>query len=330
VHTAPSFRSYTLKSKHCILSNVHFIWWGPCPGDEPAANLARCIGTPVAVANACPQHQIFFWCKASQLFAFAAAFAAHPDKPTMAVRGVDTLSEKFHDVAMLGDNAKWFSDADENLVTLKACNAFSACKDLLSLFILYCEGGFYLDTTTSIANADTLNAALTNGFDGPRMVRIPGGTFHQLGLQTGRAITTGTDGRVDYVSEAPLVDVWALFSAPLNDSLELMYKSYVSRCNRMGLFPGGTTNNFDGIIGIGELDQSPGNLQYRNSLIGNLIIRSVYDGIIGVACNGDETQIENFTWAVTGLPSGPGLPTFSVNELGINKTYAGSWRQPNV
>ncbi|WP_346882201.1 glycosyltransferase [uncultured Algibacter sp.] len=304
------------------MAKVHFIWWGPCPATDDIASLSRCIGMPIEVANACRDHEIIFWCKPTAQFAFNEAIGDNLKGGMITIKGIHSIPLLAGEDLYTGDEKAWYDDAQENLQTLDALRAYSAIKDLLSLIILYKEGGFYMDTTMMIKNATALNKVLSETITVPKVVQIDGGVSHQVGLQTGISIASGTDGRVDYMPTVPLIDVWTISSPIKNKSLELMFKSYVSRCNRMGLFPGGTTGNFYKIIGR---DEMTGN--YRNDLIGNLIIRSVYDGLIGVACDGDETRITNFTRRATKIPQDQqNNGQYALADLGVNKFHAGTWR----
>ncbi|WP_282126780.1 glycosyltransferase [Marinifilum flexuosum] len=303
------------------MAKVHFIWWGPCPSVDDKDALSRCIGMPIEVAKACPSHKIIFWCQEAKAFAFNQAIEHVDPDAKISVNGIESIKVIVGDLGSKDEN-KWIDDACENLVTLHLLKAYSAIKDLLSLIILYKEGGFYMDTTMMIKNPAALNLALASPPSTFKIVQIGGQVSHQVGIQTGVAIATGSDGRVEFMPRVELIDVWTIYSPIKDMSTELMFKSYVSRCNRMGLFPGGTTGNFDQIVGKDEMSGD-----YRNDLIGNLIIRSVYDGLIGVACGGDESLVPNFTWKaekVTVSPDKNGA--YALKDLGINKFHAGTWR----
>lgn len=312
------------------MAKIHFIWWGPCPGDsfEPKdqaqgyANLAKVIATPVMVATTFTTHEVYFWCKADVSGAFTSLFAKYGGgtirvTPITNIRSTGVANGDFKDAAT------WWDNCDENIVTLNACNAFSAIKDLLCLAILYAQGGIYLDTTTKINNTGKFSSVLGALPASPYVIGLPGEQDHQLLLQSGVAIIIGKDGKSGVTpADVPLIDVWCMNSPAKDAGILLMLLSYISRCNRMGLYPAGTSGNFRGINGKDEMGD-----YMRENLIGNLVIRSVYDGLLGETCGGDPRLLASHTWPATeNKVTDPTTGKYVVASLGICKFHAGSWR----
>jgi hypothetical protein len=202
----------------------------------------------------------------------------------------------------------------------------------LSLIILHAHGGYYLDTTTIVTpgiDEGTLNRNLNTTYSTPRVPLIGGETPHQILLQTGTSIVAGFDldpeerSGSSLMQNVALIDVWALYSPPRHVSLELMFISYVSRCNRMGLYPGGAEMNFSEISGDKVMSEPK---KGRNDLIGNLVVRSVLDGLLVKCCEFDGRKLPNFCWRTEGTGDESRLGKYKVPALGINKVYRNSWR----
>lgn len=309
------------------VADLHYIWYGPVPTDDWK------YATPIQMAKVCPNHQVIFWCKRD----YVDAFQLHLG-PGVQVRACDAL-DTVTDEAPSQEMREWYDGAMQALDALDRARAWSACKDLVSLLVLYGFGGYYMDTTTLIAPSAE-PAAIRAGFDAtyasPRLPRLADtGLRHQLLLQTGEAIVSGRDDRVDDAGTftLPLVDVWAFYSPRYDECMANIFVSYVSRCMRLGLNDNGELANFDAIAGDDEL-RTLG----RDTLIGQLIIRSVYDGLIeqayrdlSVQGNDDPDkdavaqQVLAYTWP-TAAPPQDAHAHVALPTLHIDKRYTGSWR----
>jgi hypothetical protein len=308
------------------MANIHFIWSGPPKGEIS-------YETANVVAEIARSHTVYFWCQESYIEGFRAVL----DR-SITVRSCSLMNDIVPGYQAHA-NARWYTEAQGILQYLISAGAFAAAKDLLSLIILHTYGGYYFDTTTCIMpdRGAAVLAALPNP-DAPKVPRVPGETPHQVGLQTAISILSGYDLEADetadpddavrqFITRVPLIDVWAMASPPNDNSFELMMMSYVSRCNRFGLNLSGFPVRLDRIrLSTIEIMASPE--AGRNDLLGSLIVRSVLDGLIAIACNMDATQISNFYWTTIAISpeERERLGTFYVPELGINKHYRNTWR----
>lgn len=309
------------------MTYLHYIWYGPVPADPSK------YATANNMALACPEQRVLFWCKREYLDGFRAVL-----DPSIQVLPCDEL-DALAGQALGGDMPRWYAEALQVLGALNQARAWSACKDLVSLLVLYSYGGYYMDTTTLIipsVKGPALNAGFEATYDSPRVPRLGDDTVrHQPFLQTGVAIVTGGDFRAgdDGMLNVPLIDVWAFYSPSHDECTSWMIMSYVSRCNRLGINDNGTPSNFDAISGLQELNDVG-----RDTLIGQLIIRSVYDGLIEQAYrelgeqgnnNPDDEavgqQVTAYTWPTIKLPSNAPA-NWELPALNIDKRYANSWR----
>lgn len=301
---------------------IHFIWWGTYRGKD-------CVNTPNQVARNCPNHKVYFWCREAEAPIFASYLKANIT--------VKSCSSIYEIVGQLykGENQKWYESAQDILVYLNSVKAFSAAKDLLSIIILHTYGGYYFDTTTIITPGleNQLNNNLETTYNAPRAVQISDTKIrHYLGIQTGKSIM-GWENReelADFLVNVILIDVWALYSPKNHPCFELILQSYVSRCNRMGLYPGGISMNFDKLPGSKIIQDG----EIRDTLIGQLIIRSVYDGFLERCCYTEQTglntnNLSKFCWKAEERHPNSDWEEFGkykVTALGINKIPRNSWR----
>jgi hypothetical protein len=308
------------------MPKIHFIWWGPNRGDD-------CTETPNDFARSFLSHEIVYWCKAEHQKSFEQDLSRR-----IRTRACDSVRD------ILGEGPgedPFLKDIDDILYGLVEAKAFSALKDILSLIILWKHGGYYFDTTTRVASSYVLHkyahdagveaATLMNALkEPPSAVRLAllddGDTFHLPFLQTGRAIESGGDPRPALDgSKVPLVDVWAMYAPAGDTTIRLALDSYISRCNRMGLNRGGHPSNFDQLDGTQTM-QGP----YRDDLIGNLIIRAIYDALLTL-CDGDGDRIASYCWPAVSLSetdqSIENGASKIVPSLGIAKRYTNSWRR---
>ncbi len=303
------------------MANIHFIWWGPCPPE--GEKLVNCIASPFYVATNCPNHQVFFWCKDSALKVFQEKFKI--SAPSIQVRSCSQVKKIVGTELYAGNDKQWFKDAMGNISILNKMKANAAVKDLLSLIILYTHGGFYFDTTTIINNYATLN----NYLSAPTAKRAPsiagGSVYYINNLQTQKLIfTNNTNDFMGYDAPLPQIDVWAMYSPPGDLATEMMYKSYVSRCNHVGVYPGAKRS-----AGIQQLrpDAESKNAD-RNLFIASLVTLSVYDGLVTVTCAGDGNRLNDYCWNATPAPTKVEGKYYAdqVADLGLTKYYTNSWK----
>jgi hypothetical protein len=261
--------------------------------------------------------------------------------------------------AVQGEDLEWLQDAQQVLNSLDKHKAMSAVKDLLSLVILYVHGGFYFDTTLEFAEShkhllrevggvrqrikdkeevlepldeDSIQEGLLASLAATcKTLRVPricnkdgvaAKVTHQPLLQTGSSISTGGHAAIPGFT-VPHIDCWALYCPKGDKAMGLAFRSYVSRCNRMGLYQGGAPSNFAALSGDALLaDKGAGGREGRNTLIGNLILRSLYDGIMVTYDADTLAEVEKYTWKSVEIP---GKCDF-VEELGMVKFYRGTWR----
>jgi hypothetical protein len=294
------------------------------------------VATPNQIKSDSPDNDVKFWAQEGLL----TEFGRHLDDG-ISLNNCSSIQEIVGGLYS-GDNRRWYDQAQDILNTLMRFNAYSAAKDLLSLTILHAFGGYYLDTTTFVTPGSSQSKrreAFSRDYDEPRIAGHPDtGVRHQLLLQSGPAIADGVDDEVEEVKIVELVDVWAMYSPTAqNPAVELMLKSYVSRCNRVGLNQDNFPQNFAGISGTtilaeGLLEIEGDRRNKRNKLIGQLIIRSVYDGLLVESCGGDESKLEHFEWPVSSVSQTDEetFGNYALPDLLINKRHAGTWRGVGV
>jgi hypothetical protein len=340
------------------MSNVHFIWWGPNGGDH-------CTKTPNDVARASGKSgNVVFWCKKEH----AESFRAKLD-PSVEIRHCDTVRDVDPKLAD-GPDALWAQGTDEALAGLHEQKAFSAIKDVLSLVVLKAHGGYYFDTTTQVADealsekykARSLAEALAETPDAPRVALIAReGQAHYPGIQTRQAILFGRDGEGPEPIGVPLVDVWAMYSPKDHPAMDLMWKSYISRYNRLtppepeaqassslhaelasdvastSQLPHADSSQSSQACPMKSLDEMTVNDMLndrgpeglRNLLIGNLVMRSVYDGLLASCAKFDGDAVVDYSWPTEKLDKEDTDRTRAsliVPGLGIAKEYKNSWR----
>ena len=316
------------------MATIHFIWWGTPTSEK---HKSQATDTPKQVALLCKgKHQVVYWCQEAAALKIAPLLdVANTGIKVEPCSMIDELIPKDARADFPDDAGGKFTSAAQKVAQqLNVHNAYAALKDFVSLCVLYSRGGFYFDTTTVIDpdHPDQVPKGLTEPH-GPRLVRRPGDFrihYHQVGLMTARAIVYGTDTGVMPEVTLPACDVWGMYAPKNHAAIRLALESYVARCYRMGVYTGGKPANFDGVDGNEILSGSP---DTRNKLLGNLIIRAVYDGFLTHCCkNGDPADLVNYTWhssdkfsekqKATGAQLG--LP----DTFGLLKVHGGTWRYP--
>ncbi|WP_375769973.1 hypothetical protein NR798_03525 [Archangium gephyra] len=316
------------------MSNVHFIWWGPF-------NEEKCIAHPNAIAdelNGTP-HQLYYWCRIEDEPQFKRAL-----RPRIKVVGI----RMFQQLALSRTgiwNEPYCKGALDVLKRLDRHKAFSAVKDLMSLLILYLHGGLYLDTTVRLSpapermgkpNQQSLRDGLRALGDTPKLPVFGGEQPHQPLLYTPLAVSTGArdyDLGEDTVLQVPVLDVWALYSPAAHPVFETMVNGYVARAERVGVTRSGFTTNLqnfpEGVapatFGVDLLKDVYGR-DGRNELIGNLVIRSVLDGLLSGCPDETDQLAHRFGWPAVELPNMEKRSVL-VPTLGITKEYHNSWRR---
>jgi hypothetical protein len=314
-------------SKETGTTKIHFIWWGDPTGQFTEAKVEYAqlaTQTPNEMAEMLAENdrfEIIFWLQEAYAHRFdlASSIRKEPSSQILEVLGRSAIDF----------DENWRTSLQRVINSLYQHNAFSAIKDLMSLIILYAHGGYYFDTTVKV-DPDNQHIFL-NGlheYDSPRVVGRGKGRihYHQIGLMTANAILLGRDVDAEDIPilAVPAIDVWAMYSPKGHESVKLMLLSYVSRCIKMGLYSGGKPTNFAGLDGNEIMLKGGAKDSIRNKLIGHLIIHSVHDGLLEVCCNGKPDAMNNYLWK-TEDTSRYGAK-MSLNELGILKYHAGTWR----
>jgi hypothetical protein len=130
------------------------------------------------------------------------------------------------------------------------------------------------------------------------------------------------------VMKVPAIDVWAMFAPQKSPCMMKMVKSYVTRATIAGISKTGLST-----ADAPKTFKEAGNLRwgdyimnnedrktFRNTLIGSLIARSVYDGLC-------EFYPGDFDSGWVAIDQTKDMDKFfHVPELGIIKFYANSWR----
>ena len=150
---------------------------------------------------------------------------------------------------------------------------------------------------------------------------------HQPGAYSVRAITSGFDDLDTQhpILNMPHIDIWSFYSPVEHVVFLRAAQSYVKRAKILGL----DDPNSKYTTGKKELEG-----QFRDDLLGQLSIHSVYDGLTD-ALGSQPEAIEKICWRAFGFKERPAnLPDGGddkvnadiVPELGIIKQYKGTWR----
>jgi len=325
--------------------NVHFIWWGPF--NEEACERIQTL------SHLRLKHSFRLWCRSAEHDAFRAALPLR-----IAVVGVDPQ------LRLNGLPTEWkeltVSDITGVLQTLDGFRTFAAAKDLLSLLALYRFGGLYLDTSCRLLSgfergwyqAPTFDDAMT-GVEDSDVFRVPllhdqAAWQHQIGVVTHNAVISGTD----YFGQSPLdgpppgavavpaIDVWAMFASKGEPILATIIKSYVGRAAKVGLAQDFIANGdtasvraaFANAIATTAVDERGARARkedrtFRNAVLGNLIVRAVYDGL---ALHDAVGQLSSApAWRTVKHTTAEAEPTakyYVLPAVSVLKTYGNSWR----
>lgn len=321
---------------------VHFIWLGPPPNP-----IGKAIDTCNAVARKCKSREIRFWCLPEHAAAFQPSLSHYVKVKTLA-----RIQQK--ELALGGT---WKARALDVFAILQKKRAFVACKDLLNLILLHTYGGYTLDTTALIPSTGVLMAqavqlgvkycsvdkAFAKKHAYPHFPVVqdfnPNGLgtsiYHQPGLINVSAITEGEDFKDNSGLALPQIDVWAMYSPKGHDLIAIAIQSYVRRAEFMGLTATNTPLNDEGVSGYLILKRGIANgasdeeKEARNKLIGNLMVRAVYDGLIAThGRNPGAILAHSFKARRYRAPTATDddKPTDICPELGIIKEYNGTWR----
>jgi len=327
------------RGHNLAMQPVHFVWLGPNPG-------VKAWGTPNAVARACHSDNVRFWCLDQHANSFRQDLHQNVQLKTL-----NHLEQK-----NLKIGGRWKEKALDVLQTMLGYNIFVAAKDLLNLILLHTYGGYTFDTTTSVASTRDLmitaaklgvkhcsvDQAVAKKHRGPHVVRVgkEGDLIaHQPGLLTVKTILDGYDPRNAMpILDIPQVDVWSMYSPAGHEGMAEAIRSYVNRCEVLGINSSNTPTNSEGVSGHASLEAfaAPGDQDAlseakarRNSLIGRLISHSVLDGLIeSYGPNPDTIEANTFRATLHRAEDQviEQLPQDIVPELGLIKTYNGTWR----
>lgn len=305
---------------------VHYVWWGDPQTAEHRANATQ---TPNAMAA--QRATVRYWRQAG-------AFSGVLD-PNIEDRPIARLS----DLLRGGDGRPMHSGLmgrgimlDNIVATLAHYRAFSAVKDLVSLCVLYREGGYYFDTTTALLAAPASIPGRLVPHDRPRLARTkpaPGykGYFyfflHDRGIEATLAAQMVPE-EVPGVVKSVGYDVWAMYAPPRHPAVLQMLLSYIARCEHFGLYEAPSTKRqFGGKTIHAYMTQD--DKEERNRIIGNLIITSVQEGLVAYA-QAHGLPLDAYGWTTT-EPDAAAVAAHHVSaecaDLGIGKRHAGQWRQ---
>jgi hypothetical protein len=170
---------------------------------------------------------------------------------------------------------------------------------------------------------------------------------HQPGLLSHTAIVMG----FDYMGESPMdgappssqkvrpIDVWAMYGTKGDPMIGAMIESYVNRASRVGLTEKfKKTQDTDDVRGAFTSAISPVPLDakgqkkrndertFRNSVVGGLIVRSVYDGLFSGKAVASLAQSPWATVAHTTADADRTAKYYVLPAVSILKTYGNSWR----
>ena len=352
---------------------AHYVWWGDPTREDLLVSATK---TPNDVAQLtetmmvhrgtgytfyqAPKVVVMYWLQES-----ANTLKARLDGNVFQ-QPVTNLSELMSEdgMAIHGVFMGRSKQLDAIIDTLSRYKMFSAVKDLVSLCVVYKYGGYYFDTTTMapkdiVGFPDKLSAEQTDEIRFPatktgaeyKFMRHLNNQFATLSAQTGIL----PDSNKWFTSG---LDVWAMYAPPRHEALAMMIDSYIRRCAAFGLdnYPNETPLDFTTADGKSmcpyngqsfdtfvkdtckpTVNNDPAT-QFRNTLIGNLIIASVQEGLTTYAYElqnkplpADKTltpETAKFLWKTSNPPpdvAGDHVQAYLPN-LGIPKAHSGSWR----
>jgi len=309
------------------MNRIHFIWWGPNKG-------GICVDTPNALCAIAPDFEINFWCPWPG--------AGFNDSGLGQLNPMIRRRTIGPDFALFagGLAAAVDGNAAEVLLKLHQYGANSAVKDLLSLLILEQEGGLYLDTTTALpADATRFRQAVTQLRQDPKVVILAEeGQVHRPYVITKKSAVWGDDnlleGFPDY--EVPIIDVWAMYGPPGHALMKGAIGSYLKRAQRLGI----TTGQLGALLTPTAAPEPtappeevadywmrrPDDRFVRNKIIGQLIIRSVYDGLFAISPT-DHGAANAMTASYGWLSLETAAAARVLPDMGdLAKQYRNSWR----
>jgi hypothetical protein len=175
--------------------------------------------------------------------------------------------------------------------TFDTQTAFAAFKDLLSLCILYLEGGFYFDTTIDVdprpgVVTQKLTDEATVGTVRAMARYLDQGSKPVFLEATPRAII-GREGTA--IEGVPHVEVSAMYAPAGSPFVRRMIESYVARCCAVRI----DTNTPLAFVNNRLVLDKAGS--FRNDVIGRLAVFSVAEGLLAQA-NGSPRDVRAFCW----------------------------------
>jgi len=227
-----------------------------------------------------------------------------------------------------------------NNVFMSLCryNALAAAKDLLSLLVLYRDGGFYFDTTTLVANQDITRFRNLPNYVGFKIIARPSFSSYRTNSFTDRSTVATFDSGRSGSRESRGVDVWGIFAPARHRVIEKAITSYISRAAAFGLdaYPARNIVPLANSTSVGGDFSGRSTHQFmiaesnaiRNRILGTLIISAIQEGIQ------DDTSADHARyWEIADFHSENPPPTGAegavcrVEDIGICKQHAGFWRQ---
>jgi hypothetical protein len=303
--------------------SVHFIWWGPNRNDDVAT------ATPIQVKQQLGSAvDVKLWCYDTALADDAGLRAAGVE--------IRTVRQSTFGLGQRQQMTQAVMRAMHNF------RAYVAVKDLMSLLILEAEGGVCLDTTTAplptIANLRNFLALPSTDPKVP--ILYAEGNTHQPLLMTESAILFGRDDNAegeeiwgDMKLPVPGIDVWAMYSPAKHRFVQAAIDSYTARASRLGLVdprPGRplTLPTVSGGLAQQARYWVENYDPMRNEIIGQLMVRSVYDGLFAAMQPNEvpragETIVRRFGWPAS---RDSGSPAWILDALGIRKINRNTWR----
>jgi len=325
--------------------NVHFIWWGPFNDDacERVLELSKLR----------LQHSFRLWCRSAEHDAFRAALPGRITvvgvDPWLRLNGLPTEWKPLDVAAIAGV-----------LQALDGFRTFAAAKDLLSLLVLYRFGGLYLDTSCRLLSGfeqgwykapqfdDAMKAVEDSDVFRVPLLHDQQAWRHQPGVISHNSVISG----VDYMDKSPLdndlphavavpaIDVWAMYATKGDRMLATMIDSYFRRAAKVGLAAEyaptadakSVRDAFANAIATTPVDDKGARARttdrtFRNVVLGNLIVRAVYDGL--TQHDALDALARSPAWTTTRHTTAQAEPTakyYVLPAVSVLKTYGNSWR----
>jgi len=293
---------------------IHYIWWG---NPRTVEHQRSASSTPNAVMRLVQgTHTVKYW---RQQCRFGAMLS------------LNIQQEEIVSAAnILANTPMWAGRGimiDGIVETLARYTAYSAVKDIISLLVLYSQGGYYFDTTTLLRAANHLpfRRAIVNHNEPQIALSAVGGNyaFHRDDRSGDSTLLAQVVGAGAGIVNPRGVDVWAMYSPVQHESLATMIDSYLDRCMSLGLNRYPSNKNVLGIPVHRIMTQEDKTM--RNDLIGKLIICSVQEGLYKWAQRNRRTHA-HYGWDTDLLDHQADGACIYCRPLHLHKRHAGFWR----